>query len=206
MAPAEHSEDTPVGALFLHWVFTVFMILVTANLAPLDAYNFLAGVYSYAAFGVFNFLVAAALLKLRFSSQEKWAEKSKANPSISIIAATVFAIGCLYPVIATWVPPMGPYAQVKAAVSWFTVPTVAWSMLAFGAAWYVGFLCYAARRLRKDKVEFKVERIADFEHDPHPNGPLVEVYETVDLSWVAKETSYDQSDEKRTSMSSHDDF
>lgn len=58
MHPREHSEETPVGALFLHWIFTVFMIIVTVQLTPLDAYGFLVGIYSYAVVSAFNFLVA----------------------------------------------------------------------------------------------------------------------------------------------------
>lgn len=204
MDPREHSEDTPVGALFLHWFFTVFMILVTVHLAPLDAYNFLAGLYSYAVFAFFNFLVAIALLRLRFSSRERWRKKSKSTPFLSILAATIFVIGCAYPTVAMWVPPMGPYARAKTVISWYTVPTVAWSILGFGVVWYVGFLGYAARRLRKDKVEFKVEKIADFEPDPLPDGPLVQVHETVYLAWVAKEVN--GPDEERPSISSRESF
>jgi hypothetical protein len=204
MNPREHSEDTPVGALFIHWIFTVFMILVTIHLAPLDAYNFLVGVYSYAVFGVFNFLVAAALLKLRLSSREKWHKKSKANPYISMFCATFFALGCAYPIVASWIPPMGAAAEAKPVVPWFTVVTTAWSIIAFGGVWYLGFLGYAARRLRKDKTEFKVERIADFEPDPQPDGPLVQVHETVYLAWVAKEVN--RSDEERPSMSSRGSY
>jgi hypothetical protein len=95
---------------------------------------------------------------------------------------------------------------VKPVVSWFTVVTAAWSILAFGAVWYVGFLGYTARRLRKDKVEFKVERIAEFESesDPHPYRPLVQIHETVYLAWVAKEVN--STDEERPSISSRESF
>lgn len=204
MDPREHSEETPVGALFLHWLFTVFMILVTARLAPLDAYNLLVGLYSYAVVAIFGFLVAVGMLKLRFSSREKWRKKSEANPFISITAASVFTIGCAYPVVASWVPPMGVYAKVKAVVPWFTVPAVSWSIVAFGVVWYVGFLGYAARRLRNDKLEFKVEKVADFIPDPSPDGPLVQVHETVYLAWAAKEVS--SPEPARVSTSSRDSF
>jgi amino acid transporter len=204
MDPHEHTQETPVGALFLHWFFTVVMILVTIHLAPLDAYNLLVGLYSYAVVAVFGLLVAVGVLKLRFSRREKWRKKSAANPFLSITAASFFVVGCAYPIVASWVPPMGQYSKLKPVVPWFTVPTVSWSMLAFGVIWYLGFLGFAAQRRRKEKVEFKVDRVADFVPDPSPDGPLVQVHETVYLAWVAKEVS--SPDQARASISSRESF
>lgn len=201
--PREHSEETPIGGLVLHWAVTVFMILVTMTLSPLDAYNFLAGVYSYAVFSFCNFLVACGLLKLRFSSRENWRNKSRVNPVVSAGTAFVFALGCAYPTFASWVPPMGSYANVVAVVPWYTQTTVAWCVIALGVLWYFGFLAYAARRFRKDKVVFTVIREADLEHDPPPF--LVQVRETVYLAWVAQEAN-NISDEGRPEMSSCESF
>jgi len=189
MDPREHSEQSPVGALLLHWFFTVFMILVTSSLAPLDAYNLLVGVYSYAIVAIFGFLVAVGMLKLRFSSQQQWRKKSKASPFVSITVASFFAIGCGYPIVASWIPPRGVYATAETAYRWFTVPAVSWGALGLGVIWYLGFLGYAARRGLKDQTEFKVEKVADFIADPSPDGPLVQVHETVYSKWVGKENS-----------------
>ena len=46
---------------------------------------------------------------------------------------------------------------------------------------------YASRRLRKDGVEFQVQKVPEFDRDPQPDGPPVQVGETVFLAWVAEE-------------------
>ncbi len=190
MNPREHTQETPCGALFLHWAFTVVMILATIHLSPKDAYNFLVNLYSYTIPAVFGCLVAIGMLKLRFSSRERWREKSKEfNPFFSILAASVFAIASAYPIVASWVPPTGQFAASNLGVPWFTTTTVAWSILGFGLIWYLGFNAYAARRLRNCNEEFRVERVPEFDVDPPPNGGPVQVHETVYLAWIAKEAN-----------------
>ncbi|KAH8594199.1 high affinity methionine permease [Bisporella sp. PMI_857] len=188
--PREHSQETPFGALFLHWLFTIIMILATIHLKPTDAYGVLVDLYSYTIVAVFGFAIAVGMLKLRFSKRERWSEKSNFNPILSTLAATIFALGSAYPIITSWIPPNGSFAkQKKAAVAWFTAPTVAWSILGFGMLWYIGFNLYAMRRSRKDGVEFQVQKVPEFDRDPQPEGPPVQVHETVFLAWVAEELS-----------------
>ena len=59
--------------------------------------------------------------------------------------------------------------------------------MGWGAIWYAGFNVYAARRARKDGVEFRVEKVPDFEKEEGEHGELVQVHETVFLTWVAAE-------------------
>ena len=191
MDPKEHSQETPFGALFLHWTFTVIMILATVHLSPTDAYSVLVNLYSYTIVAVFGFAIAIGMLKLRFSSREGWRRKSTFNPYLSIISAFIFAVGSAYPIIASWVPPNGSYAkETKLTIAWFTTPTVAWSILGLGLAWYVGFNLYALRRSRKEGLEFRVEKEPNFENDPEPDGPPVQTHETVFLAWVSKEYAH----------------
>jgi len=130
-------------------------------------------------------------LKLRFSGRERWREKSSFNPFFSILSAFLFAVGSAYPIVASWIPPNGSFAKsTKLAVSWFTTPTVAWSILGFGMVWYLGFNLYAMRRARKDGVEFQVQKVPEFDRDPLPDGPPVQVHETVFLAWVAEEYNH----------------
>jgi hypothetical protein len=183
----------------MHWCFTIIMILATIHLKPSDAYGVLVDLYSYTIVAVFGFTVAAGMLKLRFSSRAQWRSKSSFNPLVSILAAMVFATGSAYPIIASWVPPNGNFARnTRFPVSWYTVPTVAWSVLGFGLLWYVGFNLHAMRRARKDGVEFQVQKVPEFDRDPPPDGPPVQVHETVFLAWVAEEfNSQPQMEEER---------
>lgn len=165
------------------------MILVTSRLSPTDAYGLLVNLYSYTIVAVFGLAVAIGMLKLRFSSRERWRQKSSFIPFFSILSALIFAIASAYPIVASWIPPNGDFAVPNAAVAWFTTPTVAWSILAFGIVWYLGFNLYASRRARKDGVEFYVQKVPEFDRDPPPNGPPVQVHETVYLAWIAKENN-----------------
>ena len=88
------------------------MILVTIHLDPTDAYGVLVNLYSYTIVAVFGFAIAIGMLKLRFSSRERWRTKSSFNPFLSILSAFVFAIGSAYPIVASWVPPMGTIEMV----------------------------------------------------------------------------------------------
>jgi hypothetical protein len=206
MDPKEHSQETPFGALFLHWTFTIIMILATIHLNPTDAYGVLVNLYSYTIVAVFGFAISIGMLKLRFSSREGWRKKSNFNPYLSIISAFIFMVGSAYPIIASWVPPNGSYAkETKLTIPWFTTPTVAWSILGFGLAWYVGFNLYALRRSRKDGLEFQVEKEPNFENDPDPDGPPVQTHETVFLAWVDKEYArrpHEEMEEPRRSRES----
>jgi hypothetical protein len=160
MNAREHSQETPFGALFLHWAFTIFMILVTIKLKPTDAYTLLVDLYSYTIVAVFGFVISIGMLKLRFSGHEGWKRKSPFNPFFSILSAMIFMIGSGYPIIASWVPPSSEYLKkTKLVVDWFTTPTVAWSVLALGVVWYHSFKIYAWRRARKDGVEFQVQKV-----------------------------------------------
>ena len=164
------------------------MILATINLSPTAAYEILVDLYSYTVVAVFGFAIAIGMLTLRFSSRAQWRQKSSFNPFLSIFSALIFGIGSAYPIIASWVPPNGEFAkQTTLAVAWFTTPTIAWSILCLGVVWYIGFNFYALRRARKDGVEFQVQKVPEFERDPPPDGPPVQVYETVFLAWVAEE-------------------
>jgi hypothetical protein len=150
------------------------MIVVTINLPPIDAYGVLVDLYSYTVVAVFGFAVAIGMLKLRFSSRDQWRQKSSFIPFFSILSASIFAVGSAYPIVASWVPSNGDFAkQTNVAVAWFTTPTVAWSIVAFGIVWYLGFNLYASRRARKDGVEFQVQKVPEFDRDPPPSGPPV---------------------------------
>lgn len=178
------------------------MVLGTIQLSPKTAYGLLVELYSYTVVSIFGFTIAVGMLKLRFSSRERWREKSNANPLLSILAAFIFAIASAYPIVAFWVPPTSVWAEKnKTSIAWYTVPVVAWCILTFGALWYLGFLGYAARRARKDGVEFQIQKVPEFDRDPALSGPPVQVHETIYMAWVAEEfrnQPHEQMEERRS--------
>jgi len=168
------------------------MIVATIHLSPTAAYGVLVDLYSYAIIAIFGFAIAIGMLKLRFSSRERWRQKSSFSPFLSILSATIFAVGSGYPIIASWIPPKGLFASlIKTPVPWYTPPTVAWSILGFGMLWYLGFNLYAARRARKEGVEFQVQKVPNFDREPMKDGESlgapIQVHETVFMAWVAQE-------------------
>jgi hypothetical protein len=203
LRPADHNQETPFGALTLHWFFTIIMIVATLSLKPADAYNLLVNMYSYTIVCVFGLLLSIGMLKLRFSGTEQWRKKSAANPFLSITAAMVFLIGSAYPFIASWVPPTGKQAT-SGPVPWYTTTTVAFSILGLGVLWYLGFNLYAARRAKNEGLEFKVEKVPEFDRDGGSDGLPVQVHETVYLAWAAKEARNETMAVE--SRSSHESF
>jgi len=185
MNPAEHSQETPFGALSLHWFFTIVMLLATMSLKPAAAYSLLVDLYSYTVICIFGVLLSVGMLRLRFSKIQQWRKKSSANPFFSVTAAVVFLVGSLYPVIATWIPPTGVF-KTSSAVPWYVTPTVAFGILGFGTLWYLGFMWHASRRAKNEGLEFRVQKVPEFDREGDDGLP-VQVHETVYLAWAAKE-------------------
>jgi hypothetical protein len=203
MSPTEHSQETPFGALSLHWFFTIIMLVATIHLRPANAYDLLVNLYSYTVVCIFGTLLSIGMLKLRFSSAQRWRKKSPAIPFLSITAAVIFFIGSAYPVIASWVPPTGKLA-IQGPVAWFTTPTVAFSILGLGMGWYLGFNLYASRRAKKEGLEFRVQKVPEFDRDGGSDGLPVQVHETVYMAWAAKEARNVTTEVE--SRSSHESF
>jgi amino acid transporter len=189
MSPSEHSQETPFGALSLHWLFTIVMIVATIRLKPTNAYQLLVNLYSYTVVCIFGCLLSLGMLKLRFSRAEGWRKKSPANPFFSILAAVVFFIGSAYPVVASCVPPTKGRKSAVGGIAWYTTPVVACGILVFGMAWYAGFNVYASRRERKEGLEFRVQKVPEFDKDGGEDGLPVQVHETVYIAWAAKEAN-----------------
>lgn len=61
-------EDTPMTALALHWLSSIFMILVTAMLKPSTQYSFLITLYSYVNVAVMGLWIGSGLLYLKIDS------------------------------------------------------------------------------------------------------------------------------------------
>ncbi|KAL1648359.1 hypothetical protein SLS58_002112 [Diplodia intermedia] len=128
---AESIEATPVGALTLHWAFSVLLILATWGQSTENAYSVLTLLYSYCIGSFLNTVLALGMLYLRLCSPRRssrrrnrpdndkdedsmhsqgaqhagWRAKSPFNHYISTTCAFVFFIANLYPLIGNWIPP-----------------------------------------------------------------------------------------------------
>lgn len=223
LSPEAHQEKTPVGAFILHFGSCIVVILATFNLKPDDAYDILTSAWVYLFPAFFGFFIALGILILRFKGPKSaprdplavpgtearkltWTEMTdrSVNPTLSVLCAVVYALGCLYPVIVSWIPPHGNSAEDE-EVGWFVIPTIACGVLGFAALWFLGFLAYAKRRENRRHEEFVIERHPEFEWAegdqtlPHTRdegddsevrrsaGGLILAHETVSLLWKGKE-------------------
>ena len=223
LSPEAHQEKTPVGAFVLHFGSCIVLILATSQLKPDDAYNVLTSAWVYLFPAFFGFFIAVGILILRFKGpksaprdpsavpgsdarKQTWTEMTRGsvNPTLSVVCAVVYALGCLYPVVVSWIPPFGSFAEDE-EVGWFVIPTIACGVLGFAALWFLGFLAYAKRREHRRHQKFVIERHPEFEwaegdHGAHHAdseddmsdvrrraGGLILVHETVSLLWKAKE-------------------
>ncbi|KAJ9662956.1 hypothetical protein H2201_005833 [Coniosporium apollinis] len=189
----EHSQETPVGALFLHWVFCIILIIAIWGQYPNDAYGVLISLFTYV-HTLFGFMLSVGMLYLRVTPNCDWRNKASGFvPFFSILAAFLFGLGNLFPVVALWVPPSGECACTTIKpISWFITPIVSWSVLAVGALWWLGFPAVAKRIESKKGNIFTVEKRPEFDRDPPESGDFVQVHETVYLAWVAKESMEDK--------------
>lgn len=206
LSPEEHMEKTPVGALFLHELFSIILICVTLQLSSQDAYTLLVSLATYVVTAFFGMLLGLGILILRIkgppvtSSDPQaqgltWKQMtgSKINPTLSVVAASYYAFCNAWTLVAYWVPPEEQTAPVG-NVAWFTVPTVSWCILGAGGFWFLGFFAYAKRKEKRVFKVFTVDRSFEFESangnidaEGGKDGGLILAHETVYLAWQAKE-------------------
>ncbi|GJC84504.1 high-affinity methionine permease [Colletotrichum liriopes] len=214
LSPEHHSERTPVGALVLHFVSCVILIFATYGIEPTPAYNLLTSLSAYVINAFIGTFLGLGILILRFrgppitvaeddastygrdSQPRTWAEMTgkRFRPFLSVFCALVYMCGGLYPVITNWVPPSGTLTST--VKPWWLVPTVSWVIISIGIAWFFGFVLVARYIERKDHSVFVVEKKPEFEpaegssRSSEAGGTgtdLIQVHETVYLSWVGKE-------------------
>ncbi|KAJ9645212.1 hypothetical protein H2199_003218 [Coniosporium tulheliwenetii] len=158
LRPDQHSQETPVGALVLHWVFCVVLILATYGQSSSDAYGTLVGVFVFVIDAIFGFLLAVGMLYLRFFKSEIWSTQPDGFVGLlSILAAAVFAIANLFPLVAGWIPPRGAFAPTTVVrTPWFTVPTIGVSTMAFGVLYWISFYVLVKRKEKREHAVFVV--------------------------------------------------
>lgn len=184
-----YSEKTPATALLLHWVLTTILVLVpilTIKPSPYSAtpaQSFLAAVFAYDIDIVCFTALSFGLLYLRFSPRLRWAEKSQFKyPALSITAALIVLIGCLFPLILIWVPDPAFKKQSRTAnlLPWFTSGTAAICLVLFSFLYWVVFRVYVRVRSAREGKTLHVRREPKFKHD---TGGLTQVLEIVSLEW-----------------------
>ncbi|OAG40293.1 hypothetical protein AYO21_05384 [Fonsecaea monophora] len=173
----ETSEDTPAGALILHWVFAVAVILLTIpEHSPTDAYRTVVNLYSFTIDALFGFAVGLSLLVLRLAPGYHWASKSESNAWVSISAALLFTIANAFPLVAVWIPPSGD-TGITQPVKWYLTGTIGMGLVGFSLAYWAVFY-YLVPRLKGKRLEVEREEILD-----DRNGYWIMWHEIVRFNW-----------------------
>jgi hypothetical protein len=174
-------DKTPLGALLLHWFFSVLIIACTWGVSsPADAYDIVFGVFSYVVDAFFAVCICLGLLVLRLRRGSNWHHKSPSNATVSICAATIFIIANIFPLIVYWLPPTANFAL---SYPWFLVPTISVCLLGGGLLYWMGFshiLPHVGKNAGKEMI---TERVPFF-HKEH--GYLIQWAEIVSWYWVVK--------------------
>ncbi|KAK1676643.1 high-affinity methionine permease [Colletotrichum godetiae] len=215
LSPEHHSEKTPVGALLLHFVSCTILIFATYKMEPTAAYTLLTSLSAYVINAFIGTFLGLGILILRFRGPPTtltdddastfgkdtppppltWAEMTgkRFRPFLSVFCAFVYMCGGLFPVITNWVKPS---KQLSTQLNpWWLIPTVSWIIITLGVAWFIGFVLVARYIERKDHRVFVVEKKPEFEpaqgsswgSEAGVGTDLIQVHETVYLSWVGKE-------------------
>jgi hypothetical protein len=181
---AHQPEPTPLGALFLHWVFAVTLILLTWPAKPASAYRILVNLYVYLTDVVPSFIMAIGMLYLRFFTQ--WSTKSLMPSWVSIIAALVYAVANGFPLVAVWIPPSyssGDVYDLIPGFPWYLTGALSWALLACGVLYWISFRYVLPRMGARKGKEFVVEREPVFRMQ---DGERVQWHEIVLHSWIVK--------------------
>jgi hypothetical protein len=226
--PNQHSEKTPVGALFLHFVGSLLMILATYGMDPDKAYNLLTFLSTYVVQCFNGTLLGIGILLLRLvgpprtpvvdegkrnhgvatSPPPSWRQITGKyfNPTLSVVAATAFTAGSLFPLVANWLAT----TTRDSDHSWYIKPMISWTIIAFGVLWYLGFLAVAGYTGWKHHTTLTVEKKYEFDYaDSGAKSPedsscgscgsdLIIVKETVYMTWVGRETLREEKNASET--------
>jgi amino acid transporter len=175
-------EKTPLGALLVHWFFSLLIILCTWGVtSPVTAYVIVFGIYSYTIDAFMSVTIGVGLLVLRFwRSKTHWDQKSPSNGIISIVSAFLFIIANLFPVIALWIPPTGEFTELQ-TYPWFLVPTVSVLLMLSAFLYWVVFVGLVPRIGGNRGKVLRVERTPFFHTE---DSKPVQVAEIVAYNWV----------------------
>ena len=190
-------DETPVGALILHWSLSVLLILATgAQKQPLASYKILVSLYSYTIDAFFGVCIGGGLLYLRLFANRNWSAKSREGsgiaPFVSVIAAAIFMVVNAFPVVALWVPPSEQFTKsVPYYFPWYSTPTVGWSVIAFGVAYWLVFRYVVPHIGDRKGKQLRVQRTLFF-HEEHEYP--VQWHERIKFEWVIGGSADDESE------------
>jgi hypothetical protein len=185
-----YSQKAPAATLAVHWSVTTVMILAAMfgtatgdTFSHLPGYSLLLTANAYGLDIMWFTVIGVAMLILRLWPGSNWRHKSGVPHSLGVLAAVVFTVTNAVPLIAIWVPdPAQPFiARSDGKVRWFAGQTMAVTVLAAGAVYWVGFRGYWWQIKRRFGKVMKMTRSPVFQEGP--NGALLLLFEIIRQDW-----------------------
>lgn len=191
----ESLEQSPMAALFLHWISSLVLIAVTAKLKPNDSYNFLVSLYAYVIISVMGFFTSLGLLYAKYIRKDFKSEYAVwGGPT----AAIIFCVTNAFFLITAFLPAPAA-ARISTLIPTWVVPTIGLSTVLWGVVWWLGLQLVMRRRGQR----LVVTRTA-FCDRPDEKADWVLKYEIIDHVWMAdSEAGSIRSKRRSDSMEMH---
>ncbi|KAF1998203.1 amino acid transporter, partial [Amniculicola lignicola CBS 123094] len=173
----EHLEQSPMAALALHWVSSVFLIAVTAKLKPGDAYNFLVSLYAYVIMAVMGFFTSLGLVYAKYIRKDFVTQYS---PLGGATAPIIYCICNAFFLVTAFLTPSNPLARTTTVIPNWVVPTIGLSSVLWGVVWWLGL--QLVMKQRGQRLEVTRTPFCDKSDD---KGEWVLKYEIIDHVWRA---------------------
>lgn len=166
------NEEAPAGALMLHWVFS--MVIVVSP-PPGDAYEFFVNLYSYCIGVCIPFFLAAGLLYLRFKPGSTWVAEASFHPWGGPTITIVYLLFNGFVIAAPWTgaTAKGQDLSMK-SIGNFVFPTVGTALFVAGALYWVLFRYAWPKLYKRELHQTRIPILLDG----------VQVHEIVICSWV----------------------
>ncbi|KAK4221989.1 high-affinity methionine permease [Podospora fimiseda] len=197
-----HTEKSPAAALAVHWLVTTVLILAAVlgtgqdksagTFSHLPGYSLLLMAYAYGLDVIWFSCIGIGMLYLRFAPGSNWRHISPIPHVIGCVAAVIFTVTNLTPLIMMWVyDPVHKYmVHSDEKVPWFASQTLAVAIVVGAFLYWVGFRTYLYQKRSRSGLVWKVGRTPIFWRDREnldENGQerLVQIYEIIRLTWTA---------------------
>jgi amino acid transporter len=179
-------EYTPMAALGLHFLSSLFLVAITSGLKVDTAYNFLVILYSYVLVSLVGFVVSGGLLYLTFFKRSEWRSILAYKGWLGPVPAIFYFVANGFFLFAAFAKPSdgSPYSQKHTGLPWYLVPTIGLSSLTWGVIWYGGFKLYS--RIAKKRMVHVRTRFLLPENVADPGGRWLQRSEMVVIRWPTR--------------------
>lgn len=196
-----HTQKAPAAALALHWVVTSILILAAVlgtaaetasedTFSHLPGYSLLLTAFAYGLDIMWFSVIGIAMLRLRLWPGSTWRKKSPVPHALGVVAAVVFTVTNVVPLVLIWVPdPREKFmSRSDGKVPWFASQTMAVTIMVAGVLYWAGFKFYLWQRRSAKGEVLTVTRSPVFwsPNDGQRRGgqrPLVLLFEIIRLQW-----------------------